>query len=265
MEEKKYELTDETIDVDGRILHRIKAIKDFCFITAGDLGGFIEKEYNLSHDNNAWVSGYAWVYDNAKVSDDARVFGNARVYGNAKVSSYAQVFDNAQVSGDAKVSGYAQVSSYAKVSGNAMVFDDAIVFGNAEVCDYTQIYGNAMVRDNAIVFDNAQVYGYSSIFDHSIVAGNSMICVDIRGYAKINQNGCIKSPDDYITFGNVGSRHGTTTMFRCRDDIIRVSCGCFSGTLEEFHDRVIKTHGDNKYEKEYETIIKVAKVHFNLI
>ena len=57
MEEKKYELTDETIDVDGHILHRIKAIRDFDNVKVGELGGYIEKESNLSH-NGKWVD---WV------------------------------------------------------------------------------------------------------------------------------------------------------------------------------------------------------------
>ena len=42
--EKKYRLTDETINVDGRILHRIEALKDFGNVKKGDKGGFVEKE-----------------------------------------------------------------------------------------------------------------------------------------------------------------------------------------------------------------------------
>ncbi|EJF84065.1 hypothetical protein MCU_00733 [Bartonella elizabethae Re6043vi] len=38
--EKKYELTDETIEVDGHTLHRIRALKDFGDLKTGDLGGF---------------------------------------------------------------------------------------------------------------------------------------------------------------------------------------------------------------------------------
>lgn len=36
---KKYELTDQTINVDGRTLHRIKALRDFSDVQAGELGG----------------------------------------------------------------------------------------------------------------------------------------------------------------------------------------------------------------------------------
>lgn len=74
---KKFELTNETKEVCGRKLHRIKALIDFRNVKAGELGGFVEKEENLSHDGNAWV------YDNARVYGNARVCGNAEVRGNA--------------------------------------------------------------------------------------------------------------------------------------------------------------------------------------
>lgn len=72
---KKYELTDDTITVGGRILHRIKALKSFSDVEEGDLGGYVEKEDNLDHSGNARVSGDARVYGNAWVSGDARVSG----------------------------------------------------------------------------------------------------------------------------------------------------------------------------------------------
>lgn len=57
---KKYVFTDETVKTaEGFILRRIKALRDFGDVKAGDLGGFIEKESNLSHDGNAWVFGDA--------------------------------------------------------------------------------------------------------------------------------------------------------------------------------------------------------------
>ena len=70
---KKYELTSETKIVFGHILYRIKALSSFGYVSAGDLGGFLESEKNLSQNGNAWVSGNAWVYGNAEVSGDARV------------------------------------------------------------------------------------------------------------------------------------------------------------------------------------------------
>ena len=80
---KKYEFTGETKQVEllfrTATLHRIKAVAEFGVVKIGDIGGWIEKEENLSHEGNAWVCG------------DAKVYGNAEVYGNAKVFSISHV------------------------------------------------------------------------------------------------------------------------------------------------------------------------------
>ena len=76
---KKFELTSEFItNIFGTKLFRIKALIEFGNVKAGELGGFVEKEENLSQDGNAWVCGNAWVYDNARVCGDA---GYATVHG----------------------------------------------------------------------------------------------------------------------------------------------------------------------------------------
>lgn len=91
---KKYELTSEAVTLFGKKLFRIRAIIDFGDVKAGDLGGCIEKEDNLSHEGNAWIYGNARVYDNAWVSGNARVCGDASVYGNARVYGKAEVCNN---------------------------------------------------------------------------------------------------------------------------------------------------------------------------
>lgn len=72
---KKFELDlSSKITFLGTELFRIKALISFSDVEKGELGGYVEKEENLSHSGNAWVYG------------DARVYGNARVYGDAEVS-----------------------------------------------------------------------------------------------------------------------------------------------------------------------------------
>ena len=56
---KKYELTTNVKTVLGRKLFQIKALISFGCIEAGELGGWIEKESNLSQYGNAWVYGNA--------------------------------------------------------------------------------------------------------------------------------------------------------------------------------------------------------------
>ena len=101
--EKKYKLTEETLEIDGIILHRIIALKDFYGVKKGDLGGFVEKESNLAHDYNCWIYNDAVVRGNAMVYGDAKVYGEAKVCGNAEVCGEAKVYGNAKVCGNAKV------------------------------------------------------------------------------------------------------------------------------------------------------------------
>ena len=92
---KKFELTTDTKMFLGRKLFRIKALIDFGNVKAGEKGGYIEKEENLSQCGNAWVYGDAEVYGNAEVCGNAWVCGNAEVCGNAKVCGNAWVYGNA--------------------------------------------------------------------------------------------------------------------------------------------------------------------------
>ena len=168
MSNKKFELTTDTKMFCGKKLFRIKALISFGNVSAGDLGGYVEKEENLSHDGDAWVYGGAEVYGNAKVCGNAEVYGGAEVCGNAKVC------------------------------------------GNAEVCGGAEVCGDA----------------------------------------------------DYLCFKGLGSENRNTTFFKCKDGHIHVSCGCFSGDLNDFADKVKETHGENRYAKEYLACVEVVKIHF---
>ena len=74
---KKFEFTGETKTISlffrTATLHRIRAVAEFGLVKIGDLGGWIEKEENLSHE------GKAWVWGNAKVCGDAEVFSASHV------------------------------------------------------------------------------------------------------------------------------------------------------------------------------------------
>ena len=123
---KKYELTNKTLRWNGHVLHRIRALKNFGhyyenMVKAGDLGGWIESEDNLSHGRDCWVYNNAKVYGNAKVYHDAIVENTAEVYENAEVCHLAVVRDRARVHGDARLSARAEVFGDADISGNAML------------------------------------------------------------------------------------------------------------------------------------------------
>ena len=140
---KKYKLTDETVKINGKTLHRIEALKDFNNIKRGDKGGFVESELNLSQKGNCWIYNNAYVYDDACVSDNARIANNAiindnaHIYDNAEILDYAYVFCNAHIYDNARVSGNARVFENAKVCGNTVVFGETCMRGTAIVLDNT--------------------------------------------------------------------------------------------------------------------------------
>ena len=134
---KKYEFTGEVKSIDEKMLHRIRAVRDIPEhnVKAGDLGGWLETEENLSHNGAAWVMNSAYV------------MGKARGMGKALVADSASVMDSAHVMDFARVMGNALVTDSARVMGNALVMDSAYVMGKARVTDSARVMGNARVMD----------------------------------------------------------------------------------------------------------------------
>ena len=159
--EKKFEMFKEN-ETDK--LYRIRALRDFGDVKKGDLGGYIEKEENLSHEGNCWV------YNHARVFDDAIVYGDARVCDNAKICEEAHIYNNARVYHNATVSGYACVHGSARV------------YKKTQIGECASIYGNAIVRGNARVFGAARVFDDTWVYDYAIIGGGAIICGGARIY-----------------------------------------------------------------------------------
>ena len=182
---RKYELTNDTIEVGGATLHRIKALRNFKNVKAGDLGGYIEIEKNLSHKGNCWVYDDAKVYGYAIVSDNAVVRFNTSIYGHAVLLENADIsggliFDNAVICGQAIICGNTVISGNAVVSGNAGIYDNAEIYGNAVVS------GNAGIYGNTNICGNSRVYGYIGISSNNEdIFGNSVINNDTEESASI--------------------------------------------------------------------------------
>lgn len=225
-ETKKYELTSKTLQYAGHTLHRIKALKDFGAIKAGELGGWIEKEENLSQYGNAWV------HDNAKVYGDAKVYDNAEIFGDARVRDKVEIFDNAKV--------YGEVIVY----DNAKVYGDAKIYGDAFVYDRANVYSNAKIYNEASVCGNACVYDYAEIYNDSHVFGDAEIC----GHAKVCNNA------DYIVFKNFWSSGRYFTWTRSNN---MWTVGCFHGTGEEL---IKKAYSDSEISgREYERVVRYVE------
>ncbi len=234
------------MEYDGHTLHRIRALRDFGDVKAGDLGGWIESEDNLDPDKDAWV------YDNAKVMDSARVEKYARVWGmacikdNAIVSGASWVKDNALVLNNARVDAISLIKGHARVVGNAYVRNSSIM-------------GEAYIADSAKITCGCYILGNTCVCGDSIVTDSK-----VHGCARLCNSAEILNSGDYICIDGIGSRLSATTAFRDKELGIAISCGCFLGNLSEFKKCVIETHGDNKYAKEYLALIDIIKAHFEI-
>lgn len=224
---KKFELIkNDSIEIDDYKLYRIRALIDFKNVKAGDLGGYVENENNLSQMGDCWIYDNARVYDRAYIADDAKVFNNACVSGNARVYDRTYIADNAYLSDNARV------------YDNAYIADNAIICGNAEIC------GNAYVADNAYVTDNARVYDNACVYDNAWVFGS----------AHISGDAIIKKESDYIVFKNTWSSRRYFTYTKS-NKMWRV--GCFYG---DGYELIRKAYKDSENSgKNYKLYVNQVK------
>ena len=66
MGSRKYELTNISMEFEGRTLYRIIALKNFSDVRKGELGGWVSGIDNLSQEGNCWI------YDEAKCMEIAQ-------------------------------------------------------------------------------------------------------------------------------------------------------------------------------------------------
>lgn len=102
---KKYRLSQETVNVDDIKLYRIIALRDFGDVKAGDLGGFIQDEYCLSHEGDCWI--YRDVTSevlNGRLRGSSVVMGFSSISGNSIVKPVSFI-KNCKLSGKVTVKG----------------------------------------------------------------------------------------------------------------------------------------------------------------
>lgn len=106
---------------------------------------------------------------------------------------------------------------------------------------------------NAWVYNYAMVYGDAKVYD----------CANVRSAAVVCDNAIVRSNSDYLIIGPIDYQSGTTTFFKTsdKDKAIKVACNGFTGDIDAFQKKVIKTHGNNNYAKEYKLAIEIAKIH----
>ena len=144
---QKYEITDIAHE-EYPFLHRIRALRDICGeIRAGDIGGFVESESNLS----AEPGDCAWIFDDAIAAGDAYVDRDACLRGDAIACGSAYV---------SKGSG-ASMTEKALASGNAQIIHDPhtmgtpILSGNFKV--YGTVQGDIRITGSAVILPCEEV------------------------------------------------------------------------------------------------------------
>ena len=183
IENPKYELlSDDTVTINHVVLRRIRALRDFGPVKAGDLGGYIESKNNLHHDDTAWVHDNAKVFGDALVIDQAQIHGNAIIKDKTLVEDDAFITDNVIIQDHASVSGNAIVRDNARIYGNASIYEHALIQDKASISGNAQIFENATITDTSQVTDNALVYGKATLRGNVIVTGNAQIKDDANLY-----------------------------------------------------------------------------------
>jgi UDP-3-O-[3-hydroxymyristoyl] glucosamine N-acyltransferase len=195
MKNIKFELTENSMKWKGTTLYQIKALQAFMTksgvrVSEGELGGWVEREENLSQEGRAWIWNNAKVCGTAKVYGDAEIWSNATIYGNAKVFSNAKIYGDTITGGNAKVFGNATICDDASISGDARIYDNAEIWGDARIGGDAKVYGEAKVYGNADIWGNAEVSGKSKISGNAEIWGNAEISGNSRvfGNAKVAGN-----------------------------------------------------------------------------
>ena len=220
--DKKYELTENTRVIDGHTLYQIRALRDFANVKAGDLGGFVDAERNLSHVGNCWLTPNAAAYDMAFVGEHAQIWGAAVVYDQARVLGSAALYDRAIVRGFADVRGAANVHDDAVVEGSSYLRGSVTVRGNARVCGAARLRGGALIATNA----------------H------------------------ITNADSAVWFENVGSENGTLTVYCGKKELMATRGCFVGTLDEFCRANANRPPSQNseRYKREYELLVEMARL-----
>lgn len=174
---QKYEITDIAHE-EYSFLHRIRALRDVGgTVRAGDLGGFVENEGNLSFapESEAWIADDAIAFHAACVEDAALLRDQAVICGEARVRGMAVVADHARVEDHAVVNS-ARVEMCAVVSAHAMISVDTngrfpTVDGKSIV--HGIVVGNVLVTGSAVVLGDEKVV--NEAMDRLVLTENGRI------------------------------------------------------------------------------------------
>ena len=178
----KYEITD-IAHWRYPFLHRIRALRDIGNkIKAGDLGGFVESEQNLSFE----PGDEAWLFDDSICCNEARVDKNSILKDEAVVSGRAYITGGSSLSCTVKATDSAYICS-ARLSFGCMVLGKAMIVpshktGRApmlggDIVIYGVVSGDVRVAGKLVVMENEKIQN-STLDTLNIVSGHRTITPD---------------------------------------------------------------------------------------
>lgn len=263
--ERKYELTKETKTYFGQTVYRIKSLRTFIdkegnIVNAGDLGGFVRSELNLSHEGRCWVRDDAVVADYAVVDKNALLMKDCLVHNTANISDNSVITDTSIIGGGAKVFGNNTIRGNCSIDGNVQI-EDSYLNGRIIISDFAEISNSTIIGSNIVIQNDANI-------ENSLIRGLAYIRGDAKVYnvnlkssnINLSYNANIKHNNDFLVIGPIGSRFDYTTFYITKDNSIWVCCGCFTGSIEDFAKKVQFTHRNNYHAKEYFSAIELAKI-----
>lgn len=159
---QKYEITDIPHE-QYPFLHRIRSLQDIgTEVRAGDLGGFVESESNLSFEpgDNAWIFDNAIACNNAYVDKGSCLRGEAVACDNAYVSHGSVMTGHSRAEDDAYIRG-AVLSARARASGRSMILHAqdtlAVPLLSGQCAVYGKVSGDVRLTGTALVISGEEI------------------------------------------------------------------------------------------------------------
>jgi len=257
----KYELID--IDKNSNeyahgLRYRVKALRDFSDIKAGDVGGFVTSEHNLSQNGDCWVYDDAKMFDNSEIHNDAKMHNNSEMHNNSKMLNNSEMFDSSKMHNNSKMYDSSKMYDNSKMRvnsemlGNSEMHDNSEMVDNSEMFDNSEMRGNSKMRGDAKMHDNSRMYGDAKMIGDAKMLDNSTLNTTL--YGTIFGDIKLKKQRDVKTLTNMGSSNGLLTIVR-HNGVFYLNRGCFMGTLEEFKTKAKKE--ENRHYDDIDDIIRV--------
>lgn len=145
---KKYEiLTNDPKPAVSQPAYRIRALRDIPEhkVKAGDLGGYVQGEHNLSHEGGAWIANEAMVVDRSRVTgnaiarDHAIISGHSIIDEEAVVGGFSNTKDHVVVRGNSRVRGVTTLEDTVLVEGDVDIRQTAVLTGDDEYRNQSQV------------------------------------------------------------------------------------------------------------------------------